>query len=151
MELVAVHQGGVWLTPQQTLLGSECFSGAWPKSGLLSDGEARTPGIGVSHSAASACSLSAVLEEGPLPGRFFLTPRAAAGILRRAERRGRDLPEALDRGLRQLAAHWPSDAPTPTDLDDQWELMEPEMSLPLLRAATDTTDDEAPEEMAATT
>jgi len=32
------------------------------------------------------CSLSATLETGDVPQRFFLSPRAAAGILRRAER-----------------------------------------------------------------
>ena len=38
--------------------------------------------------------LSQILEENPDP-KYNLTPKACAGILRRAERRGKDLPEAL--------------------------------------------------------
>ena len=39
----------------------------------------------------SSCSLAEVLETGPLPTRFFLSPKACAGILRRAAKRGKDL------------------------------------------------------------
>ena len=39
------------------------------------------------------CSLSDVLEEiGSVPPRYFLSAKACAGILRRAERRGKALP-----------------------------------------------------------
>ena len=43
----------------------------------------------------SSCSLVEVLERGALPRRFFLSSKACRGILRRAEERGRALPEAL--------------------------------------------------------
>ena len=57
-----------------------------------------------SHSDAVACSLSAVLE----PWRdellkFCLSQKAATGILRRAENRGRTLPPQLVNALEQLA------------------------------------------------
>jgi len=57
-----------------------------------------------SHSAAVACSLSQVLE----PWRdellkFCLSQKAATGILRRAENRGRTLPPRLVNALEQLA------------------------------------------------
>jgi hypothetical protein len=52
---------------------------------------------------AVACSLSDILEANVHP-RFFLSPRAAAGILRRAEARGRELPESLRLSLRSLAS-----------------------------------------------
>jgi hypothetical protein len=43
------------------------------------------------------------LEVGTLPPRFFLSPKACAGILRRAERRGKQLPPMLEQALRQAA------------------------------------------------
>jgi hypothetical protein len=48
-------------------------------------------------------SLSRVLETGELPPRFYLSAKACAGILRRAERRGKKLPELLAAALRQAA------------------------------------------------
>ena len=42
--------------------------------------------------------LSQILEENPDP-KYNLTPKACAGILRRAERRGKKLPEALKTAL----------------------------------------------------
>jgi hypothetical protein len=43
--------------------------------------------------------LSDVLETGALPQRFFLSATACQGILRRAEKRGKKLPEQLERAL----------------------------------------------------
>jgi hypothetical protein len=52
----------------------------------------------------AVCSLSHVLEDSrDVPPRFFLSQRACAGILRRAERRGKTLPPMLDQALRQVA------------------------------------------------
>jgi hypothetical protein len=48
-----------------------------------------------SPNAAAECSLSRVLETGPHLRRYSLSPKACAGILRRASRRGRALPAAL--------------------------------------------------------
>jgi len=47
--------------------------------------------------------LSDVLETSELPRRFYLSAKACAGILRRAERRGKCLPELLERVLLQVA------------------------------------------------
>lgn len=52
----------------------------------------------------SLCSLSQVLEDGPLPTRFYLSPRAAAGILRRAGQRRKNLPQPLEKALESVAA-----------------------------------------------
>jgi hypothetical protein len=49
------------------------------------------------------CSLSDILETGDVPQRFFLTPKACQGILRRAGKRGKDLPEALQAALGGVA------------------------------------------------
>ena len=59
-----------------------------------------------------ASSLSDVLETGDLPQRFYLSPTACAGILRRAEGRGKELPEQLARALALAAEHKPPPADT---------------------------------------
>lgn len=51
----------------------------------------------------AVCSLSHVLEQAEIPQRYFLSPKACAGILLRAERRGKELPEQLERALRAVA------------------------------------------------
>jgi len=52
-----------------------------------------------SRSDGGVCSLSDVLETGELPPRFSLSAKACAGILRRAQRRGKDLPTMLKAAL----------------------------------------------------
>jgi hypothetical protein len=52
---------------------------------------------------AAVCSLSDVLETGLVPQRFYLSAKACAGILRRAEKRGKELPPALLAALRSVA------------------------------------------------
>lgn len=47
--------------------------------------------------------LSEILECGQLPIRYFLSPKACAGILRRAAKRGKELPTQLRRALEQVA------------------------------------------------
>jgi hypothetical protein len=56
------------------------------------------------HSAAVASFLSDILETGGVPQRFFLSAKACAGILRRAEKHGKDLPEALRLALQEAAS-----------------------------------------------
>ena len=45
------------------------------------------------------CSLSDILETGDIPPRYYLSPEACSGILRRAASRGRALPDALQQAL----------------------------------------------------
>jgi hypothetical protein len=49
--------------------------------------------------AAAVCLLSQVLETGSTPERYYLSAKACAGILRRAEKRGKTLPTQLQRAL----------------------------------------------------
>ena len=56
------------------------------------------------HSDAGVCSLSDILETGDLPQRFYLSQTACRGILRRAGKRGKALPEPLARALDVVAA-----------------------------------------------
>ena len=62
-----------------------------------------TPNISDWPNDAAVCSLSQVLETGSIPQRYFLSGTACAGILRRAERRGKDLPPNLQSALRSVA------------------------------------------------
>lgn len=70
------------------------------------------------HSVAEESRLSQILEANPLP-KYNLTAKACQGILRRAERRGKDLPERLKAVLiRQSQGASPqerTEAPAPTE------------------------------------
>ena len=92
---VSCHQ-----TEDGTLVPS---SGAWSNSGMGSPTECWTLSSLEFHSAAAACSLSDVLETGEVPQRFFLSATACRGILRRAAKRGRELPHSLQTALEHAA------------------------------------------------
>ena len=47
------------------------------------------------------CSLSDVLETGNVPPQYYLSPTACRGILHRASKRGKSLPEVLEIALRR--------------------------------------------------
>ena len=51
----------------------------------------------------SLCSLHEVLETGAVPPRYYLSATACRGILRRAKKRRKTLPEPLMRALRAVA------------------------------------------------
>ena len=75
-------------------------------------GEFSTLNISASPSeGGGSSSLSAVLEEGPVPPRYYLSAKAASGILRRAESRGKELPPALEEALRGTTSGSGSTAP----------------------------------------
>ncbi len=76
--------------------------GWYEAEALISLGACTTPNISAQHSGAGACFLSAILQEN-VPEKYSLSPKACAGILRRAERRGKDLPPMLKAALEQQA------------------------------------------------
>jgi hypothetical protein len=78
-------------------------SGRWANSGMGSPTECWTLNGSEWPSAAVVCSLSDTLETGAVPQRFFLSARACAGILRRAEKRGKELPSLLRAALEATA------------------------------------------------
>ena len=89
-------------------------SGRWQNSGMGSRTECLTLSTSEWPSDAVVCSLSDILETGVLPQRFFLSAKACAGILRRAEKRGKQLPTQLHHALQAVAEA--SSAPeTPED------------------------------------
>lgn len=79
-------------------------SGSWGTSGMGSPTEFWTLNTSEWPSDAAVCSLSDVLETGEVPQRFFLSATACRGILRRAEKRGKELPAALKSALEAAAS-----------------------------------------------
>ena len=88
------------LTPDGT---SGHSSGRWPTSGLAWRGACLTLNSSECPSVVEESSLSDILETTDLPARYFLSPTACAGILRRAEKRGRELPKPLRAALEEVA------------------------------------------------
>jgi hypothetical protein len=87
----------------------EQLSERWSNSGMAWPGEClmhstlEFPKDGGVYS-----SLRSVLETQPVALKFYLSARACEGILRRAERRGKKLPEALERALRSQLVSMPT-------------------------------------------
>ena len=73
-------------------------------------GDSSTPNFSDWPNDAAVCSLSQVLEKGSIPQRFFLSGTACAGILRRAEKRGKSLPPSLHAALQAVASEQTSTA-----------------------------------------
>ena len=76
--------------------------GGWSNSGMACAGGYLTLNTSEWPSAAAVCSLSDILEM-DVPQKYYLSAKAAAGILRRAEKRGKELPEALAVALVNVA------------------------------------------------
>ena len=72
---------------------------SWEMVGAL-PGVQWTLNIGECPSAAVASTLSQILEAS-VPEKYFLSAKACEGILRRADRRGKQLPPMLEEALRQ--------------------------------------------------
>jgi hypothetical protein len=87
---------------------------AWSNSGMASVGGFLTLNTSEFPSAAAVCSLSEVLEADVAP-KFYLSPKACQGILRRAAKRGKALPEHLRAALDSAATQTPA---TETEVDE---------------------------------
>ena len=74
-------------------------SGGWDNSGIGTHIGCLTLNSSESRNDAEECSLSAILGTGDAPQQCFLSAEACAGILRRAERRGKQLPGILRAAL----------------------------------------------------
>ena len=85
----------------------EPFSECWSNSGMASHGESWMLNTSEYPSDGVASSLSDVLETGELPRQYWLSGRACRGILRRAEKRGKELPWALQSALLAVASQTP--------------------------------------------
>lgn len=89
-------------TTEETLLAS---SWRWTPSGMVERGRCWTLNISAFHSADGAyseCSLQEILEPNAAQ-KYYLSPAACRGVLRRAERRGKPLPDRLRQALEAMA------------------------------------------------
>ena len=76
----------------------------WETSGRwTSDGECWTASMSEWPSDGAACSLSQILEDDVSP-RFWLSPMGCRGVLRRAAKRGKELPPSLKVALEHVGA-----------------------------------------------
>jgi len=83
---------------------SRSFSRRWPSSGFTTSlGECWTVDTSECPSGAGAFSSLRDVLQGDVPARYFLSRKAAAGILRRADKRGRQLPAHLREALEAVA------------------------------------------------
>lgn len=102
------QNGSSWRTCQDFFQAtkdaiSESSSLRWPTQGIAtSNGEFWIRSSSEFPNAVAACSLQDVLED-TVDERYFLSQKACAGILRRAGRRGRALPQHLQAALEAAA------------------------------------------------
>jgi hypothetical protein len=78
-------------------------SGRWANSGMGSPTGFLTLNTSEWPKDAEESLLSDTLETGDLPERYYLSPKACQGILRRAEKRGKQLPQMLKEALEAVA------------------------------------------------
>jgi hypothetical protein len=69
---------------------------------------------GLSLKDEGVCSLSDILETGDVPRQYYLSAKACRGILRRADKRGKELPPLLARALQAVADLAPTSTSTAT-------------------------------------
>ncbi len=90
--------------PQTTDEISPSFSRRWPSSGFTTSlGECWTADTSESPNGGVGSSSLADVLEADVPLKYFLSPKAATGILRRAMKRGRELPTHLSQALEAVA------------------------------------------------
>lgn len=81
----------------------------WPKAGIAMEGSYIGHNIPPSPATPVTTNLSDLVENKPVRSRYYLTPNAAEGIIRRVTRQGRSLfpplHEALDKLRTQSSAH----------------------------------------------
>jgi site-specific DNA-cytosine methylase len=113
------------LTGEETLQKSSGFS--WSSAGMGFRGACLTANFSESPNVASVCSLLDVLED-HVPLRFYLSPRACRGVLRRAEKRKRILLPRLQAALGFVGSLQ----------DEEWKMITTWLFSPPAQATTGT-------------
>ena len=80
------------------------FSECWGNSGMGSPTGFLTLNISELPKDVDECLLSDTLETGNVLPRYYLSQKACKGILRRAEKRGKELPDTLKTALKMVAS-----------------------------------------------
>jgi len=81
-------------------MGGNLLGAYWETTTVLPGGYT-TPRGGEFHSEGGECTLSEILQL-DAPERYSLSPKACAGIIRRAEKRGKELPNMLKDALMEV-------------------------------------------------
>lgn len=82
---------------------SQSYSRRWTNSGMVSRGVCLTVRTSESPSSAVESTLLPCIETGEVPEKYYLSPNAATGILRRVDRMGRNLPPSFRQSLEMLS------------------------------------------------
>ena len=82
---------------------SKSLFARWPNSGMVWDGVCLTARTSESPNHASESILLDAVETGQVPDRYFLSPNAAKGMLRRCDKMGRKLFPPLRKSLEILS------------------------------------------------
>lgn len=82
---------------------SQSYSRRWTNSGMVSHGVCLTVKTSEFPNNAVASTLLPCIETREVPEKYFLSPNAAAGILRRVDRMGRNLPPSFRQSLEILS------------------------------------------------
>lgn len=81
---------------------SPSYSRRWTNSGMVSHGVCLTAKTSESPSNGVESTLLPCIETGEVPEKYYLSPNAATGILRRVDRMGRNLPPSFRQSLEIL-------------------------------------------------
>lgn len=95
------NEDGEWCWTKR-VISTRSFAG-WKNSGMGGPTGFVTLNTSVWPSDGSVCSLSDVLETCGVPEKYYLSPKACRGVLRRAAKRGKALPQHLHQALAQAA------------------------------------------------
>ncbi len=96
------------------------FSRRWPNSGFTTSlGECWTADTSECPRGGGGFSSLPDVLEGIVPDRFYLSPKAAAGILRRSQKRERELPVALLDALMILSARYKAEESADTESEQK--------------------------------
>ena len=82
---------------------SQSYSRRWTNSGMVSHGVCLTAKSSESPNNADGSTLLQYIDAGEVPEKYFLSPNAAIGILRRVDQMGRNLPPSFRQSLEMLA------------------------------------------------
>ena len=85
--------------------GSGNLAGVSWETGIPLHGASSTLNFGEYPNVVEESGLSQILEDN-VPQRYYLSERACVGVLRRAEKRGKKLPEILETALKQQIERW---------------------------------------------
>lgn len=106
--------------PQTVAETSLPFSRRWPNSGFTTSlGECWTADTSECPRGGGGFSSLPDVLEGIVPDRFYLSPKAAAGILRRSQKRERELPVALLDALMILSARYKAEESADTESEQK--------------------------------